>query len=97
MDKPGLSLFLKALKFASLKHTSQRRKAGDIPYINHPIEVAEFLGQAGISDYEVLSAAILHDTVEDTDTTPEELEHEFGKKVRDIVMECSDDKNLSKV
>ena len=52
--------------------------------------------QAGITDSEVIIAAILHDTVEDTDTSLEEVEAEFGKAVRDIVDEVSDDKNLGK-
>ena len=52
--------------------------------------------QAGITDSEVIIAAILHDTVEDTDTSLEEVEAEFGKRVRDIVDEVSDDKNLAK-
>lgn len=68
-----LALFMSALQFASRKHVAQRRKNGDIPYINHPIEVANILTQAGVEDYDVLCAAILHDTVEDTDTSPEEL------------------------
>ena len=76
MDKPAnLAIFTKALQFASFKHSSQRRKNGDIPYINHPIEVANILSQAGVADFTILSAAILHDTVEDTDTSPEELEN----------------------
>lgn len=66
----NLAFFTEALKFASFKHRFQRRKTEDIPYINHPIEVANYLTNAGIEDYEILSAAILHDTVEDTDTTP---------------------------
>lgn len=74
MDRElGIALFTRALQFASRKHASQRRKNGDIPYINHPIEVANILAQAGITDYNVLCAALLHDTIEDTETTPEEL------------------------
>jgi guanosine-3',5'-bis(diphosphate) 3'-pyrophosphohydrolase len=62
-----MDLFTKSLVFASFKHRGQRRKqAGDIPYINHPIEVAHILSLAGITDYQILAAAILHDTVEDT-------------------------------
>ena len=71
--KTGLATFTRAIEFASIKHVNQRRKNGDIPYINHPIDVANILAQSGVEDYDVLSAAILHDTVEDTDTTPEEL------------------------
>ena len=69
-----MKLLAKAIEFASKKHSFQRRKNGDIPYINHPIEVFNILVKADIQDYNVLSAAILHDTVEDTETTPEELE-----------------------
>jgi GTP diphosphokinase / guanosine-3',5'-bis(diphosphate) 3'-diphosphatase len=93
-----IELVLRALKFASLKHTRQRRKGGsDIPYINHPIEVATILSTVGsVQDADVLAAAILHDTVEDTDTTPDEIEAEFGSQIRQIVMECTDDKELGK-
>lgn len=59
-----MQLFTRSLVFASQKHQSQRRKqAGDIPYINHPIEVAQILSNAGVEDPEILAAAILHDTV----------------------------------
>lgn len=81
-----------------MKHQSQKRKqAGNIPYINHPIEVANILVQSGVKDFNVLSAALLHDTVEDTDTTAEELDKEFGALIKAIVLECSDDKALGKV
>lgn len=70
----SMQIFSKALKFASLKHQNQRRKqAGDVPYINHPIEVADILIRAGVKDTNVLAAALLHDTVEDTQTTEAEL------------------------
>lgn len=74
IENKGLGLFTSAVKFASYKHRHQQRKAGNVPYINHPIEVVDILAKAGVSDYEILSAAILHDTVEDTDTSPEEVE-----------------------
>lgn len=93
-----MDVFVKALKFASEKHQNQRRKqAGDIPYINHPIEVANVLVEAGVRDHSVLAAAILHDTIEDTDTPKEELEKEFGSHITNIVLECSDNKALSKM
>lgn len=66
-----MKVIAKALEFASKKHVSQRRKNGDIPYINHPIEVFNILCKAEIIDTNTLCAALLHDTVEDTDTTPE--------------------------
>lgn len=90
-------LLLQALEFAAAKHRDQRRKGrGASPYINHPIEVARALADVGgVSDPEILSAAILHDTVEDTQTTPEELEQRFGARIRSLVEEMTDDKKLS--
>lgn len=89
---------LRALHFAAGKHRDQRRKDVEAsPYINHPIEVAEILArQAGVTDPIILLGAILHDTVEDTDTTPEELEREFGREIRLVVEEVTDDKSLPK-
>jgi (p)ppGpp synthase/HD superfamily hydrolase len=94
-DYAGL---LKSIQFAAVKHRDQRRKGQDAaPYVNHPIEVAELLARvAGVTDLVVLQAAILHDTVEDTPTTPEELEALFGPDVRSVVLEVTDDKSLPK-
>lgn len=93
-----LSLIFKALDFAAKKHRDQRRKdAQATPYINHPIELADLLVNEGnISDTQVLVAAILHDTVEDTQTTAQELESIFGYKIASIVMEVTDNKDLPK-
>ncbi|KAG9290829.1 hypothetical protein G9A89_010978 [Geosiphon pyriformis] len=83
--------------FAAKKHSFQRRKdPQQSPYINHPIGVAKNLTDAGIYDLATLQAAILHDTVEDTDTTLEEIDQYFGKVVRNIVEECTDNKDLPK-
>ena len=89
---------LKALHFAADKHRDQRRKNVEAsPYINHPIEVAELLARVGgVTDLVTLQGAILHDTIEDTDTTPEELEQAFGPEVRSVVEEVTDDKDLPK-
>ena len=91
-------LFIKALAFAAHKHRVQRRKDVEASaYINHPIALADVLcNEGGITDVNVLCAALLHDTVEDTQTTPEELEQNFGKAIRDIVAEVTDDKSLEK-
>ena len=96
--KPTDKNLLEALDFAARKHRNQRRKdAEQTPYINHPIAVAHILlNEAGISDDVVLIAALLHDTVEDTETTFEEIEQLFGKSVREIVAEVTDDKSLPK-
>ncbi|XP_069899400.1 guanosine-3',5'-bis(diphosphate) 3'-pyrophosphohydrolase MESH1 isoform X1 [Dipodomys merriami] len=89
---------LEAADFAARKHRGQRRKDPEgTPYINHPIGVARILAlEAGVTDTAVLQAALLHDTVEDTDTTPEELELRFGAQVRRLVEEVTDDKALPK-
>ena len=93
-----ISLVLKAFSFAAKKHSNQRRKdSTSTPYINHPIDVAYLLWEIGkVRDLDIITAAILHDTLEDTDTTAEELEAEFGVKIRKLVEEVSDDKNLPK-
>ncbi len=85
--------FLQALSFAADKHRHQRRKdSAKTPYINHPIAI--LLNEAGVADEAVLIAALLHDTVEDTDTRFEEIERCFGHQVRNIVAEVTDDKSL---
>lgn len=93
-----LGLILHALEFAAHKHRDQRRK--DVhasPYINHPIALANVLvNETDIHDPEVICAALLHDTIEDTKTTPAELLEEFGERIRDIVLEVTDDKKLIK-
>jgi len=92
------TLILKAAHFAAEKHRDQRRKDKNVsPYIIHPISVALAITQiGGVDDPETLAAALLHDTLEDTDTKPEELEAEFGKKVCEYVLDVSDDKTLPK-
>jgi guanosine-3',5'-bis(diphosphate) 3'-pyrophosphohydrolase len=89
---------LKALRFAAEKHADQRRKdARSSPYINHPIQVAETLWTIGeVREMPLLVAAILHDTIEDTGTQPEEIRAEFGEEVLALVLEVTDDKSLPK-
>ena len=98
VDNPARQL-LRAVRFAAHKHRDQRRKNRDAsPYINHPIEVAELISRVGeVDDFEVLIAAVLHDTVEDTETTPQEIEEAFGAAVRSLVAEVTDDKTVEKL
>jgi guanosine-3',5'-bis(diphosphate) 3'-pyrophosphohydrolase len=93
-----LVLILNAASFAATRHRDQRRKDIDAsPYINHPLALADILArEGGITDGRVIAAALLHDTVEDTETTIEELVERFGKRVAGIVAEVSDDKALPK-
>ncbi len=93
-----MARLLEALHFSAQKHRDQRRKdRGASPYINHPIEVASVLATVGgVLDLTTLVAAVLHDTIEDTATTPEELEARFGREVRLLVEEMTDDKRLPK-
>lgn len=87
---------LQTINFACIKHRKQFRKADGSPYVNHPIGTALILEEAGVTDMTTLQAAVLHDTIEDTDTSYEELVEIFGKEVADIVNEVTDDKSLSK-
>jgi guanosine-3',5'-bis(diphosphate) 3'-pyrophosphohydrolase len=93
-----MNILIKAMTFAADKHRNQRRKDVEAsPYINHPIGLADVLAnEAGIEDERVLVAAILHDTIEDTETTEQELIRLFGQEVADIVLEVSDNKSLPK-
>ncbi|HAF41792.1 MAG TPA: phosphohydrolase [Sphingobium sp.] len=91
-------LILDAAAFAARKHRQQRRKDAEAsPYINHPLALADILArEGGIDDARTIAAALLHDTIEDTETTVEELEARFGKRVAAIVFEVTDDKSLPK-
>jgi guanosine-3',5'-bis(diphosphate) 3'-pyrophosphohydrolase len=93
-----ITAILRALSFSAKKHKNQRRKGAEgSPYINHPIDVAETLWKVGgVRDISVIVAAILHDAVEDTETTLAENEEHFGPVVRSLVQEVTDDKRLPK-
>lgn len=91
-----LQIFIDALKFASEKHLEQRKKGCEmIPYVNHLINVAHILFHSGETDYEVLSAALLHDILEDTNTSENELQILFGKRVKNLVIELTDNMKLT--
>jgi guanosine-3',5'-bis(diphosphate) 3'-pyrophosphohydrolase len=98
VEQSETDLILKALSFAANKHRNQFRKGSEpIPYINHPIALADLLVRtANISDPVIIATALLHDTVEDTETTLEELEMEFGPAISQLVAEVTDDKSLLK-
>jgi guanosine-3',5'-bis(diphosphate) 3'-pyrophosphohydrolase len=89
---------IRAIDFAAAKHRNQRRKDEEAsPYINHPIALTRVLKvEAGVADIDVLCAAVLHDTIEDTETTSAELETAFGAAIARIVAEVTDDKTLDK-
>lgn len=94
-----LGQVLAAAEFAAWKHRNQKRKGvnpKNVPYIQHPLGLANMLVNiGGIDDSVVLVAALLHDTVEDTETTFEELTTAFGERVAHVVAEVTDDKSLS--
>lgn len=97
-SEPSLGLFIQAVAFASEKHRNQRRKDAECsPYINHPIALANVLAnEGGVRGLTVLCAAMLHDTIEDTETTASELEALFGDAITGVVLEVTDDKSLDK-
>lgn len=89
---------MRAVKYAADSHAGQFRK-GDrgAPYVNHVVEVASLLAEVGgVTDEEILAAAVLHDTVEDTAASFDDLESLFGDRVTSIVREVTDDKSLPK-
>lgn len=90
--------FLEVLAFSAFKHRTQRRKDRHASaYINHPIALARVLhNEGGVSDPATLCAAMLHDTVEDTETTRVELSRAFGAEIASVVMEVTDNKRLRK-
>lgn len=91
-------LLLKAMYFSATKHRNQRRKDTEkSPYINHPIEVAHLLWTVGnVREISILLASILHDTIEDTQTSRAEISEAFGEEVLSLVLEVTDDKSLPK-
>lgn len=97
-DEKEMDLILRAIKFSADKHRHQRRKGEEaLPYVNHPIDVAESLWSVGgVRDVKIIAAAILHDTIEDTEATADEIEQLFGPEVLALVKEVSDDKSLPK-
>jgi GTP diphosphokinase / guanosine-3',5'-bis(diphosphate) 3'-diphosphatase len=102
----AIQRIVRAASYAARRHRDQRRKGADAsPYINHPLELASLLAERGTDDPDVLTAALLHDVVEDTcdwenpgdvESTYAEIEQNFGRAVREIVVEVTDDKRLGK-
>lgn len=79
MDK-SCDIIIKATNFAAIKHANQRRKNDTKdPYVNHVIGTAAPASNAGIDDPQILAACLLHDTIEDTQTTVDELRNTFGR------------------
>lgn len=93
-----IELLAKAWRVAAERHVHQRRKGeSQEPYVNHLAEVADLVAQATDgSDARLVAAAVLHDTIEDTDLSREELASEFGEDVARLVLEVTDDKSLPK-
>lgn len=91
MNETKYDLFEKAIAFAVEAHKGQKRKGKDKPYILHPLEVAAIVGTYS-NDPEVLAAAVLHDTVEDTGATIEDIRSEFGPRVAYLVAGESENK-----
>lgn len=98
MNSNNIHSLFKALAFAADRHRFQTRKdSAGTPYINHPINVAlTLIETGGETDPDLLVAAVLHDTIEDTETTAEEIGQTFGPNVLALVLEVTDDKSLPK-
>jgi myo-inositol-1(or 4)-monophosphatase len=79
-----MELVSEAIEFAVKVHDGMRRKESSIPYILHPLEAAVIVSTM-TDDQQVIASAVLHDVVEDTDITIDEIEEKFGKRVRELV------------
>ena len=91
----AISQLLSAIALAEEAHRGQLRKgAGQRPYIGHPLAVMHLLWQHGVRETAVLCAAVLHDVLEDTPTTPAQLTAQFGAEITALVQELTDDKSL---
>jgi (p)ppGpp synthase/HD superfamily hydrolase len=94
----AVTQILAAAKYAAEKHAGQKRKGlAKEPYVNHLIEVAELIAASSEAlDTNLIVAGLLHDTIEDTETTVQELKQRFGGDVTSLVLEATDDKSLPK-
>lgn len=86
-----LTILEKAMRFAAIAHHGVDRKVGGVPYILHPMEAA-VIAASMTTDQEVMAAALLHDTIEDTDTTVEDIREQFGDRVASLVLSETEDK-----
>lgn len=96
MSENWIVRLARAYRFAAEAHVDEKRKGerGE-PYVNHLVEVAEMVARAtGGADVDLIVAALMHDTVEDTKVTPDVLSREFGARVAALVGEVTDDKSL---
>ena len=89
-----MNMIHEAIIFSAVAHKNQKRKGTDVPYIVHPFEVAQILTQANASE-SAICAGLLHDTVEDTEVTLEDIRREFGQETAEIVASMTEDKSLS--
>jgi guanosine-3',5'-bis(diphosphate) 3'-pyrophosphohydrolase len=96
MSETDLQLLMRAAYYASGCHRLQQRKDGRTPYIHHPLEVADLLARHG-ADAATIAAGLLHDVVEDTEATLEDIAREFGDEIASLVAEVTDDKSLDKM
>jgi (p)ppGpp synthase/HD superfamily hydrolase len=85
MNNSDLRFYAKAIRFCIDAHGEQKRKYTNEPYWHHPVNVSNILIDSGISDIDMVCAAILHDTVEDTDATLRDIQDEFGCRIADLV------------
>ena len=90
----GSGLATEAFEFAAEAHRGQDRKGDGAPYIRHPIEVARLLTREGVEDEVLLAAAFLHDVVEDTEVSLEEVRERFGPEVFELVNAMTEDKTI---
>lgn len=92
-----MSKLLDAMEYSSIKHKDQKRRYTGEAYIIHPISVMQILLDAGIQDENTLVAAVLHDVLEDTDSTLSEIKLKFGEEISIIVNYVSSFSQLNNI
>lgn len=90
-SEESLAFYERAVEFARTAHKGAKRKGSDVPYINHPIETSLIVYDM-TDDVEVIAAAVLHDVIEDTEFSAEDIRREFGDRVANLVADESEDK-----
>ena len=96
--KNAVSVVTRAAFFAAEAHKGQHRKSDNSPYVNHPLGVANMIVVLGnVTNENVVAAAMLHDTIEDTKITEQDILTHFGETIAHIVLEVTDDKSLPQV
>jgi GTP diphosphokinase / guanosine-3',5'-bis(diphosphate) 3'-diphosphatase len=95
-EKINQQKLVNMIRFVEERHFGQKRKSYDLDFTYHLYEIMLILSNAGVTDKDILMAGLGHDLIEDTDTTQDEIRKQFGDKVTNIILDCTDDRTTKK-